>query len=88
MKRGPKRWEEERRGTMPMRLIAARMGVCHRTVWNLYRSAIEKLKRDPGAVEGLLECVQAVGASKSEILEARSVECRKRFIERYGQGDL
>lgn len=84
MKRGPKRWEERQRGTMPMRLIAARMGVCDRTVWNLYRQAIEKLRRDPGAVEGLLECIQAAAASKSEILQARSVECRREFVERYG----
>jgi hypothetical protein len=40
--------------------IAERTGWSERTVFSLYKSAINKLRNAPGAFEGLLFCVQAV----------------------------
>jgi hypothetical protein len=60
--------------------IAERTGWSERTVFNLCKSAINKLQNTPGAFEGLLFCVWAVNAEERDPLQACSVECRKDFV--------
>lgn len=67
-------------GVTTYKQIAERTGWSERTVFNLYKSAINKLRNTPGAFEGLLFCVQAVNAEEHDPLQACSVECRKDFV--------
>jgi hypothetical protein len=79
-KRGPKSWEDSSARVMPMEMIAARLKVSVRTVQSDYSSAVKKLKRTPGAVSGLLRCVQAVAELDRDLLRAGSAECRPEFV--------
>ena len=65
--------------------IANRTGWSEKTVFNYYKSAINKLKNVPGAFEGLLFCIQAVNAEQHDPLQACSVECRKDFVASFAK---
>ena len=54
-----------------------------KTAFSLFKRGLAKLRRTPGAMEGLLECVQA---EYREPLQARSMECRKDWCEEHSYG--
>ncbi|HUD74794.1 MAG TPA: hypothetical protein VMQ76_06955 [Terracidiphilus sp.] len=56
------------------------------TAFSLFKRGLAKLRRTPGALEGLLECVQAVADGDGELLRAGSLECRKDWIDLHAPG--
>ncbi len=82
-KAGRKRWEASSGGVMPMRSIAARLGVSERTAVSDWSHAIGKLKKIPGAFELLLDYVHACAATEQELLRASSAECRPEFVSEW-----
>jgi hypothetical protein len=82
---GRKPFEESSMGVMPIRVIADRMGVSERTVSSDWKSAQKKLQETPGAFSVLLDYIQAVAILETDILQCGSVECDKKFIEKYSE---
>ena len=84
-KRGPKMFEEStQERILPMRVISQQLGISLRTVESDYRSAVNKLRRIPGAFEIILANVHAVDASEHDPIQCASVECNSEFIKLFG----
>ena len=84
-KRGRKRGRPSAGTSMTFAQIAERLGYSLRTVNTAYASAIRKLKEQPGAYEGLLECVQAAAAQEQDLIRPGSVECCRDWIALFGR---
>ncbi len=85
-KRGPKSYEQLGYGVVPMRIIAAQLGISERNAYSIYQRALRKLRAAPEAFPALLECVHAVAAADRELLQAGSAECDREFVAKYGAG--
>jgi hypothetical protein len=72
------------RGCMRLEEIAETLNISTATANRVFNRAISKLRKQSGAYEGLLFCVQAVAARNQTPLRASSVECRADWIEKYG----
>ncbi len=84
MKTGPKPGEHG----MTMAEIATVEGCSRSTIERVLRSAVRKLRRIPGSLEAILSVIHRVNAGDHPPLRARSVECRREWIERYGGWDV
>lgn len=69
---------------MTFEQIGARIGCSPSTAASAYVRGIEKLKRRPGALEGLLEIVRASASGERDPLQPGSVECNGEFIRLFG----
>lgn len=82
-KRGRTSYEESGYGVMPIHVIAQRMGISERSAHSIWKSAQEKLRKDPNAFSILLECVHGVAASEQELMRCSSVECDQEYIAKF-----
>jgi hypothetical protein len=82
-KRGRKSYEESGCGLVPIHVIAKRMGISERNAQSIWKSAQEKLRKDPNAFSILLECVHGVAASEQELVRCSSVECDQEYIAKF-----
>ena len=63
--------------------IANKLGITEPEVRRLLRSGVKKLK-EMGAFELILDTVHAVAIEERDLLQPGSVECRKDWIELFG----
>ncbi len=85
-KRGRKLGDPYNGASLKFSEIAKRLGCSTRTVTSDYKKAINKLRGQRGALEGLLLCVHAVAVRDREIMRCGSAECNPEWIAEHADG--